>query len=223
MATGVTAAAMAGVPVYTPFQRVSTLVGGASIDSISQYNQVAQVLVAGQYSTAAKYGLLTSFGYSNSAVPGGMADLDGRATAGGGAATYTVAAPLLGTLLTNCEKQLPLFAMPQIRFQFTLDTIASMFILNAGISILATAFEIANFELCYTMTDLGASVESMVYGMGRSLLLKSHGVSNSAVSVGVGASGSLPTCSISGSLVFDRHLSARVLLPSGLNGVKFAT
>jgi hypothetical protein len=192
--TGATAAVMAGVPVYTPFQRVSTLVGGASIDSISQYNQVAQVLVAGKYDVAAKYGLQSSFGYSNVGAVGAMNDLDGRFTAAGGAlgvASYTVSAPLIGTLLTNCDKQLPLFAMPQIRFQFTLDSLANMFIVTGGASILPTAFSLVNFELCYTMTDLGASVEAMVYGMGRSLLLKSHGTSNSAVSVGIGSSGSL--------------------------------
>ena len=197
---------MIGVPVYTPFQRVSTLVGGASIDSISQYNQVAQVLVAGQYDVAAKYGLQTSFGYSNNTSDGNVADLDGRRTAASlavAAASYYVSAPLLGTLLTNCEKQLPLFAMPQIRFQFTLDTLANMFIVTTGATgfNVPTAFDLVNFELCYTMTDLGAGVEAMVYGMGRSLLLKSHGMSNSAVSVGSGALGSL-------SFVFNQRFAS---------------
>jgi hypothetical protein len=196
---------MIGVPVYTPFQRVSTLVGGASIDSISQYNQVAQVLVAGQYDVAAKYGLQTSFGYSNASV-GNMAYLDGRATAANTAGdTYTVAAPLLATLLTSCDKQLPLFAMPQIRFQFTLDSLTNMFIVAGGAvgigGAVPTAFAITNFELCYTMTDLGAGVEAMVYGMGRSLLLKSHGISNSAVSVSSGSSGSL-------SFVFNQRFAS---------------
>ena len=185
---------MIACPVYTPFQRLSTLVGGASIDTISQYNQVAHVLVTGSYDVGTKYGLQSELGYSNATV-GNMAFLDGRIDVGTGPFTYSVAAPLIGSMLANCEKQLPLFAMPQIRFQFTLDTIANMYTVmgtgaGVGSATLPSAFSITNFELCYTMSDLGAGVEKMVYDMGRSLLLKSHGLSNTAVSVAVGAVGS---------------------------------
>lgn len=182
---------MIGVPVYTPFQRVSTLVGGASIDSISQYNQVAHVLVNTSYDVGTKYGLQASLGYSN-ATAGNMAYLDGRLDVVNGAYSFFVSAPLIGTLLTNCDKQLPLFAMPQIRFQFTLDTIANMYFVEAAQTFakLPTAFSISNFELCYTMTDLGAGVEKMVYDMGRTLSLKSHGLSNTGVSVADGVVGS---------------------------------
>lgn len=195
--TDVSGAAFIGVPVYTPFQRVSTLVGGASIDTINQYNQVAQVLVNGQYSIADKYGVQSGFGYTNGT--GNMQFLDGRAVLASTDdastnAIFTLSAPVIGTLLTNCEKQLPLFAMPQVRFQFTLDSLANMSFIKlgavgTGYSAL-TKVQISNFELVYTMTDLGAGVEAMVYGMGRSLSLKSHGISNSAVSVPSATSGS---------------------------------
>lgn len=199
--TDVTGAAFIGVPVYTPFQRVSTLVGGASIDTVNQYNQVCQLLVNGQYDIANKYGMQSGFGFTNPdpAGVGNMQYLDGRAYAASIAdtsanSTTTFSAPLIGTLLTNCEKQLPLFAMPQIRFQFTLDSLANMSFIKLGaVGTGYSAFtkvSITNFELVYTMTDLGAGVEAMVYGMGRSLSLKSHGVSNSAVSVPAGTSGS---------------------------------
>ena len=184
-ATGYT---MIGIPVYTPFQRLSTLVGGASVDTVSQYNQAAAVLVAGSYDVATKYGLQAELGLSNGSA-GNMAYLDGRSVAGAGADTYTVSAPLICSLLTNCEKQLPLFAMPQIRFQFTLDTLPNMFYV-VGAMLVPTAFTITNFELCYTMTDLGAGIEKMVFDMGPVLKLKSHGISNSAVSVATGAVGS---------------------------------
>lgn len=197
--TDVSASALIGVPVYTPFQRVSTLVGGASIDTINQYNQVAQVLVNGQYSIADKYGAQSGFGYTNPdpSGNGNMQYLDGRnvplGTVDASAnATFTLAAPVIGTLLTNCEKQLPLFAMPQVRLQFTLDSINNMSFIKTGAGGFATftKFQISNFEVVYTMTDLGAGVEAMVYGMGRSLSLKSHGISNSAVSVPSATSGS---------------------------------
>jgi hypothetical protein len=53
----------------------------------------------------------------------------------------------------------------------------------------ATAFTITNFELVYNMTDLGAAVEKMVYDM-PTVSIKSHGLSNSAVSVQSGTVGS---------------------------------
>jgi len=200
--TDVSGAAMIGVPLYTPFQRVSTLVGGASLDTINQYNQVAQVLVNGKYSIADKYGMQSGFGYSNPDASGGggnMQYLDGRSFPASIAdasanSTYTVSGPLIGTILTNCDKQLPLFAMPQVRFQFTLDSLANMSFIKAGaigIGYAAlTKIQISNFELVYTMTDMGSGVEAMIYGMGRSLTLKSSGVSNTAVSVPSASSGS---------------------------------
>jgi len=200
--TDASGAAMIGVPVYTPFQRVSTLVGGASLDTVNQYNQVAQVLVNGKFSIADKYGVQSGFGYSNpdpSGNAGNMQYLDGRAfeasiVDASANSTYTVSAPLLGLLLTNCEKQLPLFAMPQVRLQFTLDSLANMSFIRTGpVGTGYAAFtkiQISNFELVYTMTDMGSSVEKMVYEMGRSLTLKSSGISNTAVSVPSASSGS---------------------------------
>lgn len=195
--TDISGAAFIGVPVYTPFQRISTLVGGASIDTVNQYNQVAQVLVNGQYSVADKYGVQSSFGYSNAG--GDMLNLDGRGYAvsladADAAATTTLAGPLIGTLLTNCEKQLPLFAMPQVRFQFTLDSLANMSFIKLGVAgtgyAAFTKVSISNFELVYQMTDMGAGVEAMIYSMGPTLSLKTSGISNTAVSVPSATSGS---------------------------------
>lgn len=194
--TDVSGAAFIGVPVYTPFQRVSTLVGGASIDTVNQYNQCAQVLVNGQYSVADKYGVQAGFAYTN--TTGNVQFLDGRAmdaSLGDASAnaTFTCSAPLIGLILSNCDKQLPLFAMPSIRIQLTLDSLANMSFIKAGA--VATGYaaftkvQISNFEIVYTMTDI-PGVEKMVYDMGRSLTLKSHGISNTAVSVPAASSGS---------------------------------
>jgi hypothetical protein len=197
---------------------VSTLVGGASIDSVTQYSQVAQVLVCGNYDVSAKYGLQACFGYVASSD---MAVLDGRVTAASQAGNeYFVSAPLLGTILTSCEKQLPLFAMPQIRFQFTMDSRSNMFNVGtgAGATNIPTAFAISNFELTYTMTDLGAGVEKMVYEAGRSLLLKSNGFSNSAVAVPIGSLGS-------GNYVFNQRFASirsAFICPNSTIGNKWA-
>jgi hypothetical protein len=83
--------------------------------------------------------------------------------------------------------------MPQVRIQLTLDSLANMSFVKLGA--LGTGYSdftkvsITNFELVYQMTDMGAGVEAMVYGLGRSLSLKSSGTSNTAISVPVGASG----------------------------------
>ena len=218
LSTDASGCAMVGCPVYTPFARVSTLVGGASIDSITQYGQVAQVLVCGNYDVSAKYGLQSCFGY----IAGSdMASLDGRVTAANQTGdTYTVSAPLLGTILTSCEKQLPLFAMPQIRFQFTMDSRSNMFNIGtgAGATSSPTAFTISNFELTYTMSDLGAGVEKMVYEAGRSLLLKSNGFSNSAVAVPNGSIGS-------GNYVYNQRFASirsAFVCPNATTGNKWA-
>jgi hypothetical protein len=196
LTTDVSGSAMIGTPLYTPFNRVSTLVGAASIDTISQYNQVAQVLVNGTYDIAGKYGLQSGFGYTQlpagATTTGNMAYVDGRFDASGVGVAYSVAGPLIGTLLANSEKMLPLFAMPQVRLQFTLESLSNIFFISTGATgtSLPSAFAISNFELVYTMCDLGAGVEKMVYDMGRQISIKSHGSSNSAVNVAAGTTGS---------------------------------
>jgi len=191
--------ALTGTPVYTPFVRVATLVGGASVDSVSQYNQVAHLLTTGNLGISEKYGLQACYGYSQvpNATLGNMQYLDGRLlnVAASVAEPYFVSAPLIGTLLTSSEKQLPLFAMPSIRFQFTLDSLSNMCV-NATTSgaavglVDAQALTITNFELVYTMIDMGADVEKMVYDLGPTISIKTHGYSNSAVNVAAGSQGS---------------------------------
>lgn len=189
--------ALIGTPVFAPFNRVSTLVGGASIDTVSQYNQVAHVLTNVTKDIANKYGVQAGYGWTQPATiaagNGNMQYLDGGFFTVNATSSAFYAAPLPGLILTNAEKQLPLFAMPQVRLQFTLDSLNNMFFSSAttvdGPKV-ATAFTITNFELCYTMCDLGAGVEKMVYDMGRQLSIKSHGLNNSAVNVASATSGS---------------------------------
>jgi len=195
--TDVSGSAMVATPLYTVFNRISTLIGGSSIDTLSQANQILQVLVAGQYSVAGKYGLASGFGYTQlpaATATGLMSYMDGANLPPSQTnATYTVAGPLHGLIISNSEKCLPLFAMPQVRLQFTLDSLNNMFFVstgavNTGYS-LPTAFTISNFELCYNMTDIPGS-EKMVMDMGRQLSIKSHGFNNSAVNVAAATSGS---------------------------------
>lgn len=218
---------MIGTPVFTPFQRVATIINGQTIDSINGYNQVAHVLTNLKLDVGQKYGLQNSYGFTN-AAPGGtssgqMAFLDGRYDASGSPATYTVSAPLVGTVLSNSNKQIPLFACGQVAIELTLDSILNMFTTtpnqpNYLAASLPTSFTISNLELCYQMTDLGSGVEKMVFDMGRQLTIKSHGFANSAVACPSGTNGSQ-------SYVFNQRynsVKSAYICPNASAGSKWA-
>ena len=197
--TDASGSAVIGTPLYTPFARCTTLIGGSSIDTIQQFSQVAHVLTNVTNDIAYKYGVQSGLGYTQPATDvsgnGNMQYLDGANLPPSQAGTeYTVAGPLVGLVLANSTKSLPLFCMPSIRLQFSMDSLSNMFFvstgaLNVGYS-LPTAFAISNFEITYLNTDLGQGVEQMVYNMGREITIKSHGYSNSAVNVAAATSGS---------------------------------
>ena len=181
--------AIAGTPVYTPFVRLNTLINGAMVDSINQYGQVAQLIVNTSMGVSKKYGQAQSWG-TTTASDGSMLYLDGRLVAASATlASASVGGPLVGTILSNAEKNLPLFAMGQVRLQFTIDTLANMSF-NNGTIVDITGFQIENFEVTYQMVDMGAAVEKMVYDMGPQVFIKSHGWNNSSVAVPTGTSGS---------------------------------
>jgi hypothetical protein len=217
----VNASAMIGTPVYTPFQRLQITANGSTIDTISQFNQTAHVMTQGMLDVASKFGRQGAYGYTNQGIGASvnMYNLDARVSAAGAPDTYTVSAPL-PCILSQCEKCLPLFAMGGIRLTFTLDTLANMFATGAMAATyqLPTSCTITNFEVCYSMIDLGQEVEQMVKGMGPRLFLKSHSYNNSSTSSPAGANGSL-------SFVFNQRYSSirsAYVLPNQVIGNKWA-
>ena len=187
-----TPSAMIGTPVYTPFQRLQVTANGTTIDSISQYNQVAHVLTLGNLDVAAKFGRQFAYGYSpTQPATTTIQNLDARVSAANATDSYSVAAPL-PCLLSQCEKMIPLFAVGNIRLTFTLDSLANMFATGTMVTAyqIPTSISLSNFEVVYNMVDLGHEVEAMVKGMGSRLFLKSHSYNNSATAVAAGAIGS---------------------------------
>ena len=185
VASATTASEMIGTPVYTPFIRLETFIGPQVVDSINQYNQVSNMLVNLTQDVASKYGLQYAYSYgtagsTNTAVQ----DLDGKKIAAAGE-TYSVSAPL-PCMLTACEKLIPAFAMPQIRLQFTMDTLNNMFAVIGGV----TNLTISNFEVCYSVIDFGPEVENMVRNMG-TFYLKSQSFFNTAYNIASGINGSI--------------------------------
>ena len=188
--SGAATAVVAGTPLYTPFVRLNTLVNGAVIDSINQYGQVAHMIINTSMGVSKKYGVAQAWGYTVPAInDGSMLYLDGRLVAASATlAAVMVGGPLVGTMLSQAEKNIPLFAMGQIRLQFTIDTLANMSFTDGTITAL-TDFQISDFEVTYQMVDMGVAVEKMVYDMGPQLFIKSHGWNNSSVAVSAGTSG----------------------------------
>ncbi len=158
-------------PVYSAFNRLDIQIGSQTVDTIQNYGLVAHVISNISLDVAQKYGLAQTFGYGTAA--GGVPSLeqfDGRGLPAATSVTGSVSAPLI-SMLSNSEKLLPLFAMPQVRMVLTLDSIANQFNTVAnGV----TGFTISNVELRYKVVDMGGAVENIVLGMGDKLYIKSQ-------------------------------------------------
>lgn len=174
-----------GCPVYTPFNRVDVQVGSQTVDTIQNYNVLMHMLSNCTLDIAQKYGQQATFGYwNNSAVPT-LEQLDSRnygATAG--TFTNSFGAPLM-SILSNSEKLIPLFAMPQVRIVLTMEAISNAFTATT----LPTGWTLSNVELCYKVVDMGGAVEEMVRSMGDKIYIKSQSFSCATQTIASGTSG----------------------------------
>jgi hypothetical protein len=188
-------AQLKGTPVYTPFQRLACFAGSTQLESISDYGQTANMLVNLTHSIGEKYGSQSPYGYFNSTSTPTLADLDGRTLTVN--ETGSFAAPL-PCVISNCEKFLPLFALPQLRIELTVDTLARMF--RSDTVAVPTAMVLRNMELVYKSVDLGAEVEMMTRQMGMTHI-KTQSLLNTASFLNASAQGSL-------SLVYNQRLAS---------------
>ena len=193
--TNLVGAELKGCPVYTPFVRLSAFAGSTQLESISQYNQVASMMVNLTHDVAQKYGVQASFGYLNDTGVPTLEQLDGRVLAVN--ETNSFSAPL-PCVLSNCEKFLPLFALPQLRIELTCDTLANMF--KTDVVAVPTGMTLSNVELVYKSVDLGADVEAMVRSAGMTHI-KTQSIMNTASVLGAGVQGSV-------ALVFNQRLAS---------------
>jgi hypothetical protein len=176
-----------GCPAYNPFNRLDVQVGSQTVDTIQSYNVLMNMLTNVTLDVAQKYGLQSGFGYLNNTTVPSLEQLDARDL--GAVATtqsYSLGAPLM-SILSNSDKLIPLFAMPQIRIVLTMDSIASCFNIASGGAV--TAFTLSNLELCYKVIDMGGNVEDMVRSMGDKIYIKSQSFSCASQTLGSGSSG----------------------------------
>ncbi len=173
-----------GTPVYTTFNRLDTQIGSQTVDTIQSYGQVMNMLVNTQLDVAQKYGLQTAYGYGRgdpTAIT--LEDLDGRGFPAATSTSGSFSAPLV-CMLSNSEKLLPLFAMPQIRVILTVDSLSNIF---GGLG--ATSYEIRNVELRYKVVDMGGAVENVVLGMGDKLYIKSQSFASATQTIPASTTG----------------------------------
>jgi hypothetical protein len=134
-------------------------------------------------------------GYLNSTGTPSLAEFDSRTCTDD--ETGSFAFPLLGSVFSNCEKLIPLFAVPQIEIRLTQDSIANIF----TTAIVPSVFTLSNIELRYQICDMGSSVESLVKGMGSRVFIKSQSISASSQTIASGTSGSI-------SLVYNQKFNS---------------
>jgi hypothetical protein len=135
------------------------------------------MLVNTQMTVADKYGMQFGYGYGPAAggVPS-LEQLDGRGLPAAVSATGSFSVPLV-SLLSNAEKLIPLFAMPQIRLTLTVDSLANIF---NTVALGVTGLTLTNVELRYKCCDMGGAVENIVLGMGDKLYIKTQSFSCSS-------------------------------------------
>ena len=176
-------------PCYSYISKVETLFGSVSVDNINSYNTVANMLVNLTQDVASKYGSQLGYGYNSATSTPTMEELDGRSIAANTTDTAFYSCPL-PCMITNSDKRLPLFAMPNIMFQLTTANLNDIIFGPGGVASTISSFTLSNVELVYSFIDMGAEVEMMVRNMGQKIYIKSQSFSQSSVSVPIGTSGS---------------------------------
>jgi hypothetical protein len=161
-----------GCPVYTSFSRLDVQIGSQIVDSMLNYNVMMNMLTNLTLSVSEKYGLQSSFGYfKDTAVPT-LEQLDGRQCTLNESNDFAGPLP---SILSNSEKLIPLFAMPQVRIILTVDSISNMF----TSTVVPTGWTLSNVELRYKVIDMGGNVEEIIRGMGEKIYIKSQSFASS--------------------------------------------
>ena len=122
------AATMRGCPFYTPFVRSQVSIGSAVVESVEQYNQLANVLINTKMDFAEKSGLAFPLGLVNYTTTPTASNLNGRTLSGADGETWDMAG-FLGNILSNSDLLVPLGALPSVQIQLTMDALTNMFTL----------------------------------------------------------------------------------------------
>lgn len=184
-------------PSYTPFIRAETLIGSSTVESISNYNQLSQMLLTCKINYGQKVGLCANMGVGNTAgyalaTTGFSFSNCNSHDISATTESYFNSIPI-NCLFANADTLVPLKYMPASTIQFTTDTIANMIYSPAGTDT-PTSVTLSNLELCMDLIDFNEetdrAVESMVDERGN-IMIKSQSYLSSGQTVSAGSSSSL--------------------------------
>ena len=183
-----------GTPAYTFINKFVCYANSQTIETISNYNTVANMLVNLNRSVADKVGQQYSLGYVDyTTTPVTNEALDGRlcvATTD----TFSCSAPLY-SLIGNSEKLIPLFLLQNMRLEFTFESLANVSsnllvdITTNGSTM--TGYTISNFEVVYNVIDFGPEIQRQIIAENPKILIKSSSYNTSIAPVASGTSGNI--------------------------------
>jgi hypothetical protein len=181
-------ALIVGTPAYTFINKMVCLVNSQTVETVSNYNTVANLLVNTRMSASDKMGQQFSLAYvNNTATPLDNENIDGRVCVQD-SDTFYCSGPLY-SLLGNAEKLIPLFAVGSIRYEFTFESLANISS-NLTADEKATGFTISNFELIYNVIDFGSEVEQQIMAENmEGIMIKSNSYNTSIAPLPSGSNG----------------------------------
>lgn len=181
-----------GTPAYTFINKYVCYANSQTIETISNYNTVANMLVNLQMNVADKVGQQYPLGYLNTTTsPVTNEATDGRlcvATTD----TFYLSAPLY-SLLGNSEKMIPLFLLQNMRLEFTFESLANVSSnLSSDSGSIMTGYTISNFEVVYNVIDFGQEVQRQIIAESNGKIrIKSSSYNTSIAPVASGTSGNI--------------------------------
>lgn len=188
------AGVMLGVPAYTPFSRIETIIGAQVVESIQDYNQVCNMVINTKLNHAQKVGISAALGFLDATTTPTYENMNGCTIAvaaeGAAAGNYDRAMPL-GCLLSNCENLFPLGLAPAVRINLTTEALATQF---ATPTTAVTSAKVSRLELCFDIIEFGSEIDAVVKSMADeagNLIIKSQSYSTSNLNVPATSSGTL--------------------------------
>lgn len=159
--------AIVGTPAFSPLARLDTYFGSQIVETINNYNVVNNMLINNSLDTVQKFRAGVLFGNVTEAATSATytESENGRFlySAGAQVNSFGVVSPI-NCVLSNAANLIPLFAMPTVRVQFTLDDFSNVLAQEGTAT--ATYIDLSDVELVYTSVDFGAEIENTVRSMG---------------------------------------------------------
>ena len=182
---------MVGTPAYSFINKYVCYANSQTIETISNYNTVANMLINLQMNVADKVGQQYSLGYVDiTTTPVTNEALDGRlcvATTD----TFSLSAPLY-SLLGNSEKLIPLFLLQNMRLEFTFESLANLSSnLSSDSGSIMTNYSITNFEVVYNVIDFGQEIQRQIIAENPKIRIKSSSYNTSIAPIASGSNGNI--------------------------------